>query len=247
MPDVAWCAGEPDAVAHVFVARLDDAITVDGTDGHHLQRVRRLRVGEVLTAADGSGAWRTYAVRAIGPGRLDLEARSGPRTEPALEPRITLALALSKAGLDQVVARVTELGVARVEPVRMRRAMVRWDGDRAAKAHARLQAIAREAAAQSRRARVPEIGPLLDLRDLAARPGLVVADRAGASAAALAPPGPEGWTVVVGPEGGFDPAELAVLPPGVPRLAVGPYVLRAETAPVAVVAALRGRNGGRGV
>ena len=55
---------------------------------------------------------------------------------------------------------------------------------------------------------------------------------------ALPAPGPEGWTVVVGPEGGLDPAELEPFPDSVPRLAVGPHVLRAETAPPAVVAAL---------
>jgi len=124
--------------------------------------------------------------------------------------------------------------------VRTRRTVVRWDAAKAAAAVDRLRTIAREAAAQCRRARLPEIRPLVDLAALGDRPGLLLADRGGVRAAALPPPGPDGWTALVGPEGGFDPDELASLPATTPRLAVGPHVLRAETAPIAVLAALRG-------
>jgi 16S rRNA (uracil1498-N3)-methyltransferase len=204
-----------------------------------------VRAGEALTAADGTGAWRRYVVTGVDSGRLDLQASAPVRAEPELVPPIGLAIALTKGGIDHVVARATELGVARVEPVRTRRSVVRWDAARAAAAVARLRAIAREAAAQSRRARLPEIAPVGALADLAGRPGLVIADRAGVPAHALPAPGPDGWTVVVGPEGGFDPADLEPFPDSVPRLAVGPHVLRAETAPPAVLAALRGRADGR--
>ena len=115
----------------------------------------------------------------------------------------------------------------------------------AAAAVARLQTIAREAAAQCRRAQVPDIAPVGEIAGLVGRSGLVIADRSGLPASALADPGPAGWTVLVGPEGGFDPADLEPFADAVPRLAVGPHVLRAETAPLAVVAALRGRDPGR--
>jgi 16S rRNA (uracil1498-N3)-methyltransferase len=240
--EVGWCAAEG-AVAHVFVERLDDNVMLDGADGHHLQRVRRLRAGELVTAADGSGAWRRYEVGAVANGRLDLVAIAARRVEPELVPPIGVALALTKGGLDHVVARVTELGVTRIEPIRMLRSVVRWDPGRATRAVARLQAIARESAAQSRRARVPEVRPPVALAELVDRPDLVIADRSGGTAQQVRAPGPAGWTVLVGPEGGFDPVELASFPTTTPRLAVGPHVLRAETAPVAAVAALRGRGG----
>jgi 16S rRNA (uracil1498-N3)-methyltransferase len=199
----------------------------------------------LLTAADGSGAWRLYEVRAVASGRLDLLAVTPRCVEPELVPAIAVALALTKGGLDPVVARVTELGVTRIEPIRTARSVARWDPPRAARAVTRLRAVAREAAAQSRRARVPEVVPPTTLLELRDRPGLVIADRGGVPAPQIPRPGPAGWTVLIGPEGGFDPAELAPLPPATPRLAVGPHVLRAETAPVAAVAALRGRAGGR--
>ena len=72
-------------------------------------------------------------------------------------------------------------------------------------------------------------------------PGLVVAAVDGVDASELAPPTDGEWVVAVGPEGGFDPAELAAFGQA-PRLAVGPFVLRAETAAIAATAALTGRR-----
>ena len=181
--ETRWCAAE-DAVAHVFVDALDDTCTIAGREGHHLQRVRRLRAGEVVTAADGTGRWRRYEVRAAATGELQLDAAGAVRIEPELAPVVGLALALTKSGLDHVVARCTELGVDRIEPVRTERSVVRWDDARAEKGVARLESIVREAAAQRRRARVPQVRPVTALAALAGRPGLVLADRAAS------PPGP---------------------------------------------------------
>jgi 16S rRNA (uracil1498-N3)-methyltransferase len=230
---------DANAVAHVFVDALDDRHEVSGDDGHHLQRVRRLTPGEFVTAADGSGAWRSYEVADVAAGRLTLAARGD--VERACEPRIgvSVAVALTKGGLDDVVAGVTELGVERVTPVRTARTVARWDDHRAQRAVARLRSVAREAAMQSRRARIPIVDEVVDLAMLAQRSGLVVADRAGVSASELARPGEAGWTVLVGPEGGLAPDELAVLAPA-PRLRLGPHVLRAATAPLAAVAMLTG-------
>ena len=88
---------------------------------------------------------------------------------------------------------------------------------------------------QSRRARLPVVDDVVDLGALVGTPGLVVADRDGNPVAALGAPGPAGWTVLVGPEGGLAPEELASLA-GVPTLGLGPHVLRAATAPVAAAA-----------
>jgi 16S rRNA (uracil1498-N3)-methyltransferase len=226
------------AVAHVFVHELADVCTIEGLDGHHLQRARRLRPGEALTAADGTGRWRRYEIVDATPGRLRCRATEPLQHAPPMRPAVTAAVALTKGrGLDDVVAGLTELGVARIEPVRTERSVVRWDDERAAAAVARWCAIAREAAMQSRRATVPEVAPVAAVASLAGRPGLVVADRTGRALAQLPEPGDAGWVVLVGPEGGLAPAEVTALG-DVPRLAVGPFVLRAQTAPLAVVAAL---------
>jgi 16S rRNA (uracil1498-N3)-methyltransferase len=239
--EYGWAAADA-AVAHVFLPALADDAVVEGADGHHLQRVRRLRAGERLTAADGAGAWRPYSVVDVAPGRLGLAAVGTARREPAVQPRLSVAVALTKGGaLDDVVAALTELGVHRIEPLRTERTVVRWDEARASSAVERLRAVAREAAVQSRRATVPEVRDVAAIASLAARDGLVVADRAGMSASQIPAPRGGEWVVVVGPEGGLAPDELALLP-NAPRVAVGRNVLRAQTAPLAVVAALYDRT-----
>ena len=237
----AWAAGQ-DAAAHTFVAALDAAIEIAGTDGHHLQRVRRLRAGELVTAADGAGRWRLYEIDAIEPGRLHLRACGEPRRDPELVPGVALAVALTKAGaLDTVVARCTELGVASITPIRTRRCVVQWDAAQAERAVKRLRTVAREAAAQCRRAKLPEIAPVGELHDFAGRRDVVVADRDGGSITELPAPGGPAWTVVVGPEGGLDPGELEDFVEA-RRLSLGPHILRAETAPIAAVAVLLSRT-----
>jgi len=240
-----WAAGQ-DVAAHTFVGSLDEHVEIVGADGHHLQRVRRLRVGEHVTVADGRGTWPRYEIESAPPGRLVLRARSDRCVEPEVVPRVVVAMALTKAGaLDTVVARGTELGVARFQPIRTRRCVVRWSPAHADRALERLRVAAREASTQSRRARIPDISPVADLASLADRPGVVVADRTGVSVSTLSPPargsvpGDE-WIVVVGPEGGLDPTELDMLGRA-PRVSLGPHILRAETAPIAAAALLLDR------
>jgi 16S rRNA (uracil1498-N3)-methyltransferase len=248
-------AAAQDAAAHTFADDLDDTVEIAGADGHHLQRVRRLRVGEHVTIADGAGVWRRYEIEEVASGRLRFGARSERFEEPDPVPHVSLAVALTKAGsLDTVVARCTELGVARVTPIRTRRCVVRWDAAQAEKGVERLRITAREAAAQSRRSRLPDIAPVAALADFARHPGAVIADRGGMAARELFPPDPEKipgpndtnfgsdleWIVIVGPEGGLDPAELAGME-HLPRMGLGNYVLRAETAPIVAVALLLDR------
>jgi 16S rRNA (uracil1498-N3)-methyltransferase len=231
---------DAEAAAHVFVDALDDRCPVEGDDGHHLQRVRRLAPRERITAADGAGAWRLYEIAESGGGRLTLAAISDRHHEVAASTAIALALAPPKRGFEEVVTQVTELGAARITPVITARTVVRWDGDRAARAVAKLRAVAREAAMQCRRATLPVVDGPLPLADIVTRADVVVADRSGSAAHSLAPPRRGEWTVVVGPEGGLAPSELDLLS-GVARLSLGRYVLRAATAPVAAVAMLSDR------
>jgi 16S rRNA (uracil1498-N3)-methyltransferase len=226
-----------DAAAHVFVESLDDELAVVGEDGHHLQRVRRLRDHERVTASDGRGSWRTYEIVSAGRGRLGLAADGPVTREPQLHPRLTIAFAPAKgAASELVVQKATELGADCLMPVLTRRSVVR-NGP----SLVRLRRIAREAAAQCRRAWIPEVCDAASLDDLVGHPGLVVADRDGSPADALSEPNGGEWVVVIGPEGGFDPAERAAFA-GLPVLAVGPHILRAETAAVAVTAAIAGRR-----
>lgn len=218
----------------VFVAALDRP-TLDDVDAYHLGRVLRLRAGDVLTAADGAGRWRTCTYRAA----ARLEIAGAVFEEPVLKPPITIAFALTKADKPElVVQKLTELGVDRVVAFRAARSIVQWDEEKAARNVERWRVVAREAAMQSRRARLPVIEPISTFAEVAARPGAALAAADGA------PPGLHVPTVLVGPEGGWSPEEDAT---PMPRIALGDHVLRAETAAItacSVVAAIRSRLAG---
>ncbi len=166
------------ARAHVYVERLDDTITVDGDDGHHLARVRRLRAGEIVTAADGYGRWRSYSVAGVDAGSVTMGAIADFAHETPLVPALTLAFALTKGERPELaVQKLTELGADEILLVRSARSVVRWEGAREDHAIDRLRRIAREAGAQCRRARLPLIDGPVAVAELADRPGLVLADR----------------------------------------------------------------------
>jgi 16S rRNA (uracil1498-N3)-methyltransferase len=118
------------------------------------------------------------------------------------------------------------------------RSVVRWEGSRAEKAVARLERVALEAAAQSRRVFLPEIGGPQSVRQLAeASAGLTLAERGGPAA------DPSLALVAVGPEGGWSPGERAL---GLRTVGLTEHVLRAETAAVAAAVVLcAGRSAGR--
>ena len=127
-----------------------------------------------------------------------------------------------------VVQKLTEAGVDRIVVMRSARSVVRWAGERGEHALDRLRRVAREAAAQSRRAWLPEVSGILDPAELAAALApvpLALAQPGGG------PPGVTTTAVAVGPEGGWDPGELET---ATERVGLGPGILRAETAAVGV-------------
>jgi 16S rRNA (uracil1498-N3)-methyltransferase len=211
------------ARAHAFVADLG-APELDPADRHHLERVLRLRPGDVITVSDGRGGWRTCG---FGPA---LEPTAPVLRDPRPFPEIAVAFALVKGERPEwAVQKLTELGADRILPFAAARSVVRWDGERAVRQAERLRRVAREAAIQCRRTWLPEVEEVTGFDEVAGRPGAVLADRDGAA------PSLPGGPVLVGPEGGWSAEELAR---DLPRMALGDHVLRAETAAVAVAAVL---------
>ncbi len=214
-------------VPHVFVADLDDPQLSDA-DRHHLERALRVRPGDPITVSDGVGRWRSCRLGA------PLEVVGEVGVDPTPEPTLTIAFALVKGARPElVVQKLTELGVDRIVVFTARRSVVRWDQDKVAKARQRLGRVAREAAMQSRRTRLPEVVAVASFDEVLALPGAVAADRGGD------PPSLTRPTVLVGPEGGWAPEERDRFDT---TISLGSEVLRAETAALAagtVLGALR--------
>lgn len=238
-----WAA-RADVSAHAFAESLDDEVELGGSDGHHLERVLRLRPGEAITLADGGGVWRPYRVVAAARGSLRLGATGDAVTEPLVRPALGVAFAITKGVKPElVVQKLTELGVDRIVPLDAARSVTHWRGERVQHALGRLRRVAREASMQSRRARVPEVTPPAVLAGIVEHPAIVLADPSGQAGPELALPAADEWLLVVGPEGGFTDSERAMLGAAV-RMGLGPHVLRAETAALAGAAVLAHRRGG---
>lgn len=205
--------------AHAFVADLD-APALDADDRHHFERVLRLARGEPVTVTDGRGRWRPCA---FGP---TLEPVGAVEVELRPAPAVAVAFALVKGDRPEwTVQKLTELGVDTIIPFHARRSVVHWAGDRAVRHIGRLRRVAREAAMQSRRTWLPDVADITSFDAVAGRPGALLAERDGRAPAA------GDALVLVGPEGGWDEDERAR---GLPTVGLGPTVLRADTAAIAV-------------
>ena len=228
-------AGHPADHPGPFALVADlDAPVLSPDERHHLERVLRCRAGEPIVLGDGRGAWR--------PARFGPSLELGGEIERADPPTPTIgvAFALVKgAKPDLVVQKLTELGVDHIVPFRAAHSVVQLDAAKAAKAASRWRAVARAAAQQCHRPWLPVVEEVSDLSALLLRDGVALADRNGE------PPSLSHSLVLVGPEGGWAAAELEEAARGhVPRVALGPHVLRAETASL-TVGALAGGAAGR--
>ncbi|MFB9513991.1 16S rRNA (uracil(1498)-N(3))-methyltransferase [Streptomyces purpureus] len=226
---------------------------LDGPEGRHAVSVKRLRAGEELVLTDGRGHWAPCAVlSAEGKDRLTVEVTAAYE-DPAPTPRITVVQALPKGDRGELAVEImTETGVDAIVPWAASRCVTQWKGDRGAKSLAKWRATAREAGKQSRRTRFPEVADAMTTKQVAAF--LATADFAAvlhedrnhkSDALATAEVPTEGDIVlVVGPEGGVSPEELAAFAEaGAQPYRLGPSVLRTSTAGTAATALLLGRTG----
>jgi 16S rRNA (uracil1498-N3)-methyltransferase len=218
------------------------------TAARHVQ-VRRLQPADRLVLFDGRGGEWTASVLHMGRSRVAVRAEAFAEVERESATRVVVAVGMpANERMDLLVEKATELGVAAIQPLLCTRSVLRVAADRAARKREHWQAIAAAASEQCGRTRVPPVAPVLAferwlatlvddgalrvvLSPTAAAPLPAVA---GAAAALL---------VLSGPEGGLAPdEEAAARAHGFVAAQLGARVLRAETAPLAVLAwaALRG-------
>ena len=228
-----FCPGPLSAGASVVLP--DDA-------AHHATRVLRLRAESAVELFDGAGTACPGTLLATkAPVSVALGA---PRpVEPEPRCHITLVQALASGDkMDWVVQKAVELGVSVIQPVAAKRSVLRLDGARADKRVAHWQKVAVSACEQSGRNRLPEIAPVCSLEHwlATASGGWVLAPAAAQALRTRAAPQDGRICLLVGPEGGWDDAELAAMRArGIEAVSLGPRVLRTETAGLAAVAAIQ--------
>ena len=220
--DQALAAGQP--------------VALNADQANYLFNVMRLARGAAVALFNGrDGEWLARVAEAGKRGGILIsEVQTAPLRLP---PDLWLIFApIKKARTDFIVEKAVELGAARVIPVQTRHTnseRIRQD---------RLQAHAVEAAEQCRATYVPEVSDLVSLDKLLTsfppdRKLLWCDEAMAGQAPALSGPRGAAWAILIGPEGGFsadEQARLRALPQVVP-LALGPRILRADTAAVAAL------------
>ncbi|NLG59750.1 MAG: 16S rRNA (uracil(1498)-N(3))-methyltransferase [Gammaproteobacteria bacterium] len=220
----------------------------------HLLRVLRLREGDDCVLFNGDG--NDYPSRIVAAGKrggeVEIVGREAVDNESPLP--ITLVQGIARGEkMDLILQKATELGAVAFVPVSSQRSEVKLDPARAAKRLEHWRSVVASACAQSGRARVPAVQPPQPLGE--ALDGLV----AGGTGLLLDPFAPiglddismpraaGGFTVAVGPEGGWSDADRSALQAaGFTGVRMGPRVLRTETAGFAAVAILQARFGDLG-
>ncbi len=244
---VSTPAWPPRSAPRLFVERELSPrarLVIEGPQAHYLGRVMRVGEGDiVILCDDATGEW---AARVVDAGKRAIALETLEQLRPREDvPDLWLCPALLKKDrFDMVLEKATELGVMRLQPLLTRRCVAdKLNPERA-------RTIVTEAAEQCARTALPALGEVrrLDafLRDLPAGRALFFADELGgvpAAEAFAAHPAPA--AILIGPEGGFDDEERALIRDHAQAKAIslGPRILRGETAAIAATALWMGVRG----
>ncbi|MCW5758495.1 MAG: 16S rRNA (uracil(1498)-N(3))-methyltransferase [Phenylobacterium sp.] len=254
-------AGRREAAVQVGVRLFVDAdlaagveIALDPAQAHYLRNVMRRAPGDAVRVFNGrDGEWRAV-IRALGKGKGSIAAEDCLRPQAAESDLWLLAAPIKRTAIDFVAAKATELGASAILPIFTRRTAVSRVNIE------RLRANAIEAAEQCERLSVPAIREAAPLEKALAgwpparrllfcdesRAGQPIAAALLAEKARDAAAGTRPWAILIGPEGGFAPEELARLRalPAVLPVSLGARLLRADTAALMALAVWQAVIGG---
>jgi 16S rRNA (uracil1498-N3)-methyltransferase len=230
---------------HVEGAAPGAHVILPEWSAHHAREVLRLRAGASVRVFDGAG--EEYEATLDQVSRQAVTARLGHRVEPRPESSLRVVLALSALKGDRmelVIQKATELGVAEVRPIVTARTDAAARPALKGSRQDRWEKVASGAAEQCGRAVVPRIAPTALLADLLAEPfegtKLLLLEPPGGSPLLVEAERPSAVLLLVGPAGGWADAEVeSITGRGFRAVALGPRVLRSETAALAAVVAVQ--------
>ena len=221
-------------------------VALSPEESRHLTQVLRLKAGDPAQLICGGRRWQAEVARADANRAVLRAGTLLPATEPAL--RVTLFQGLPKGDkMELIIQKAVELGVSGIVPVAMQRSVVRLSAADGEKKRERWQRIAREACKQSGRSEEPAVAlpcPLSRLAGLLSDHDAVLvpweeADNLSLTGFHAQHPQARSIALIIGPEGGIDPAEIALLrESGALPVTLGPRILRTETAGLAALSVL---------
>lgn len=225
--------------------QVGDTVTLSGEEGRHAATVRRIRVGETITVADGAGTGVRGPVVAVDKASVSLEVAE-VLTAGIPSIRYHAVQALAKGDRSELAVEVlTEIGVDRIIPWQSSRSVVRWTHDRQERQLGRWRATAREATKQSRRLRVPIVTAAMrtsELLELIPEMSIAFVLHEGSELTLrhFDLPTEGDVLIIIGPEGGLTDEEVRdFVAAGARPLLVSDGVLRTSTAGVVALAQLQ--------
>jgi len=222
------------------------ALSLPPGAARHVQ-VLRMQPGDVITLFNGEGGEFEATVTRMGRSDVDVEVGTHHAVEREAPCAVHLLAGITaNERMDWLVEKATELGAASITPITAERSVLKLKGERADKKLAHWQGVAVAAAEQCGRNRITRIDAASTVAQwVAQHPAgqagvrLVLSLSEGTRSLNEAVQGQTSVTLLSGPEGGLTPAEEAqALAAGFVPVTLGLRVLRAETAPLAVLAAL---------
>jgi len=223
----------------------EERVVITGEDGRHIARSLRMQPGERLILCDSIGTDYNCEIESVADGEATVRVLNFCKTVAEPSVNVTVYQGLPKADkMESIVQKAVETGAVRIVPVMTARCVSKPDEKAAAKKIERWQKISQEAAKQSGRGVIPQIGALTNYRSAikeAAQNGEIILffEGGGQSISHLVSTETKNLAIFIGPEGGFEQAEVDfALQNGGKIGTLGARILRTETAPVAALAAI---------
>lgn len=232
----------------------ESEILLTGSDVNHIKNVLRMREGEEIVICDKEGTDYFCRLKSLSESSVCAEILKSGYTSAELSTKLYLFQGLPKKDkMELIIQKAVELGVYEIVPVMTRRVIVKLDdAKKEAKKLERWNQIAESAAKQSGRGIIPRISPVLSFKDalkLAADMDvkMIPYENADSSGSGMeksrelirSVKGKESACVFIGPEGGFETAEIeAATDAGFSCMSLGRRILRTETAGLAALSAI---------
>ena len=222
----------------------ENEVILDGEQARHIAKSLRMKKGDMLTVTDGSGNDFGCIIDSIDRDSVTLKVcyKQASESEPTCA--VTVYQGNPKGSkLEDVIQKCTELGAVKFVPVLTARSVSRPDEKSAKKKTQRYRKIALEAAQQSGRGVVPEVGEMVNLKQALendeSEVKIAFYEGGGKPLGEIVEKSAKSVSVYIGPEGGFEKSEVEMIEnAGGVTATLGKRILRTQTAPVAALVAI---------
>lgn len=228
-----------------FTAVGGQHVTLTGEDVYHIARSLRMKKGEEIILCDGQGTDYFGVIKDISGDRVEVKIINSEKTKSEPDIKVTLFQALPKGDkMEDIIKKSVELGVFKIVPFISERCISRPKAEAGARKRERWQKIALEAAKQSQRGIVPQVGGIIGFSDVLQQlsgftHSIMFYEGQARPLSEVLNPGIKEIGILIGAEGGFSDSEVkAAQNLGIPAATLGPRILRCETAPICALSVI---------